>query len=329
MALDPKSRSTTLIAGSALAILATIVAVLAAPDAASAALQSAAGGKSRRRRLCSLRASSSTAWPTTRSRSAAPFSVLGPDLGRAAVPGRRPARRARARVRRARRRRRAAVQADRRVMRARRTRARSVVAALARRWSSRAGVRSPPAHGAAAIDARRRDQRPESARPAAGLPSPTDLIGEGLRVLLQDVLRDRGEGHAAHRRVAAGRAGLHRPVRLRRAQPAAREHRRSRRGRCSRWCSRSRRCATTRPGSRRRGSYEAVEALTRGGAGGRRAGGLPAGVRGAVGRDELPDLRDHARRRRSAGADEAARRRDGRRASRRSGSGRSRRSSRS
>jgi hypothetical protein len=46
MALDPKFRSTTLIAASALAILATIVAVLAAPDTASAALQSAAGGKS-------------------------------------------------------------------------------------------------------------------------------------------------------------------------------------------------------------------------------------------------------------------------------------------
>ena len=46
MALDPKSRSTTLIAGSALAIFATIVAVLAAPDTAIAALQSAAGGKS-------------------------------------------------------------------------------------------------------------------------------------------------------------------------------------------------------------------------------------------------------------------------------------------
>lgn len=46
MALDPKSRSTALIAASALATVVTIVAILATPDQAGAALQGAAGGKS-------------------------------------------------------------------------------------------------------------------------------------------------------------------------------------------------------------------------------------------------------------------------------------------
>lgn len=46
MALDPKSRNTAFFAASALAVLATVVAVLMAPDVASAALRSAAGGSS-------------------------------------------------------------------------------------------------------------------------------------------------------------------------------------------------------------------------------------------------------------------------------------------
>ena len=104
---------------------------------------------------------------------------------------------------------------------------------------------------------------------------------------------------------------------------------RARRGRCSRWSSRSPPCATTPPASRRRGSYEAVEALTR--------GGLAAGALAfypevfgslAIG-DELPDLRDHPRPRASARADRSCSRARRSRASRRSGSGRSRRSSRS
>ena len=77
------------------------------------------------------------------------------------------------------------------------------------------------------------------------------------------------------------------------------------------------------------GSYEAVEALAR--------GGLAAGalaiypeVFGSLSvADELPDVRDHARARGRARAGEAAGGGDGRRASRRWGSGRSPRSSRS
>ena len=123
--------------------------------------------------------------------------------------------------------------------------------------------------------------------------------------------------------------GLHRQRRLRRAQPAALVHDGRRRGRCSRWCSRSPACATTRPGSRRAGSYEAVEALAR--------GGLAAGalavypeVFGSLsiatnyltyGITHAPGV--------EAGLTKLLGGGDGRRASRRWGSGRSRRSSRS
>jgi hypothetical protein len=46
VALDPKSHDAAVAAAVGLAIVATLLAVLAAPDVASAALQSAAGGKS-------------------------------------------------------------------------------------------------------------------------------------------------------------------------------------------------------------------------------------------------------------------------------------------
>ena len=45
MALDPKSRQTIVVAAAVMVMLATVLAVLAAPDVASAALQTAAGGK--------------------------------------------------------------------------------------------------------------------------------------------------------------------------------------------------------------------------------------------------------------------------------------------
>lgn len=46
MALDPKSRDTEVVAAAALAIVATLLAVLCAPDVADAALRRAAGGSS-------------------------------------------------------------------------------------------------------------------------------------------------------------------------------------------------------------------------------------------------------------------------------------------
>ncbi len=46
MALDPKSRDTAVVAATALAIAATLLAILATPDVADAALRSAAGGSS-------------------------------------------------------------------------------------------------------------------------------------------------------------------------------------------------------------------------------------------------------------------------------------------
>ncbi len=98
-----------------------------------------------------------------------------------------------------------------------------------------------------------------------GIPGPTDLIGKCLRILLQDVLRHPGEGYPQHGRLDARRAGLHGPELLRRPQRAALEPRGRRVG-----AVHARLHDLDGPLLRLRlyissGSYEAVEALARGG----------------------------------------------------------------
>ena len=126
-------------------------------------------------------------------------------LGRPAVPGGRPARGARARIRRSRARHRAAVQADRRVMR--RPAARIRPSCRRARCERRAGL--PPA---------RPGGDPHSRRAALGipnpfdlgLPGPTDLIGELFEFFFKTFFGIEAKVTQRAVDVAAGHTGLHR-----------------------------------------------------------------------------------------------------------------------
>ena len=320
MALDPKSHDSAVAAAVALAIVATLLAVLAAPDVASAALRSAAGGKSGGgggfARFVAVHQPPGGLHDPDRQR------VLraGSDLGRAVVPGGRRARRSRPRVRRTRRRRRAPLQADRRLMPAGRIRAMRAARVDAACWWRRARCCRP------------RRRRPRSRFPALpnpfdlGLPSPTDLIGKVFEFFFNTFFGIQAK--VTQRTVEwLLAAPVYTDTRAYAdLNAAAREHR----GR-SMGAVHARLHGLGRPLLRLRLH---VGGLLRGRRGARarrcrrrHTGVLPAGHRIAGDRRELPDLRDHPRaQRRGLGSPSSSPARRSR-ASLRSASGRSRRSS--
>ena len=213
MALDPNSRGTAVVTAAAMAFVSQRCSrsSLPAPDVARRGTAESSGRRLRRRRR--VRPLRAVHRPFGRLHDPDRQRVCGArlDLGRSAVPGGRHAGRPRPWVRRPGGRGRPALQAHCRVMRSP-ARTRAVLVRICALWRGGDGVgvafagENPPP--------RCFRSHPESVRP---LPRPAEPDGPDrrrLRVLLQDVLRDPGEGDAAHRRMAAGRAGLHRPVRL-------------------------------------------------------------------------------------------------------------------